>query len=82
MCLIFGRYQMCHIRHTILESMGIISNYMVINHLNCLLKAVTPLKVSSNRQRQVAANCDVSPNYSVYVGGSDLIKNICNIYLI
>ena len=43
------------------ESMNIISNYMIINYLNCLLKAVTSLRVSSNWQRQAAANFDVSP---------------------
>ena len=40
--------------------MGMISNYMIINYLNCLLKAATPLTVSSGRQRQAAANFDVS----------------------
>ena len=37
------------------------SNYMIINYLNCLQKAATPLTVSSGRQRQAAANFDVTP---------------------
>ena len=41
--------------------MDIISYYMIINHLNCLLKAVTSLRVSSGRQWQAAAYFDVSP---------------------
>ena len=41
--------------------MAIISNYMVIYYLNCLLKAVTSLRVSSGLQWQAAANFDVSP---------------------
>ena len=49
---------MCHMT-SIREIMGIISNYMIINYLNCLLKAATPLKVSSGRQ--AAVNFDVSP---------------------
>ena len=41
---------------------GMTSNYMIINYLNCLQKAATPLTVSSGRQRQAAANSDVSPD--------------------
>ena len=41
--------------------MDIISNYMIISHFGCLLKAATPLRVSSGRQRQAAVNFDVSP---------------------
>ena len=41
--------------------MDIISNYMIINYLNCLLNAAKPLRVISARQRQAAANFDVSP---------------------
>ena len=44
-----------------------ISNYMIINYLNGQLKAVTPLKVSSGRQRQAAVNFDISP-YNPMVG--------------
>ena len=36
--------------------MDTISNYMIINYLNCLLKAATSLRFSSSRQRQAAAN--------------------------
>ena len=42
--------------------MGMISNFMIINYLNCLEKAATPLTVSSSRQRKAVANFDVSPN--------------------
>ena len=45
--------------------MDIISNYMIATYLNCLLKAATPLRVSSSRQWQAAANFDVSPNHSL-----------------
>ena len=41
--------------------MDIISNYIIINYLNCLLKAATSLRVSSGWQWQAAANFDVSP---------------------
>ena len=34
---------------------------MLINYLNCLQKAATPLTVSSGRQRQAAENFDASP---------------------
>ena len=37
--------------------MDMISNYMMTSYLNCLLKAVTPLRVSSGRLRQAAAGC-------------------------
>ena len=37
------------------------SNYMIINYLNCLQKAATPLTVSSGRQRQAAVKFDVTP---------------------
>ena len=33
--------------------MAIISNYMIIYYLNCLLKAATSLRVSSGLQRQI-----------------------------
>ena len=49
---------------SIRESMGIISNYMTINYLNCRLKAATPLRVIRGRQLQATANFDVSPNSS------------------
>ena len=42
--------------------MDIITNYIMINYLDCLLKAVTSLRVSSGWQRQAAANFDVSPH--------------------
>ena len=42
--------------------MDIISNYMKINYLNCMLKAAISLRISSSWQRQAAANFDVSPN--------------------
>ena len=42
--------------------MDIISYYMTIYYLNCLLKAATSLKVSNDQQWQAAANFDVSPN--------------------
>ena len=42
--------------------MDIISNYMKINYLNCLLKAAKSLIVSSSQQWQAAVNFDVSPN--------------------
>ena len=35
---------------------------MIVNYLNCLLKAATSLKVSSGRQWQAAANFEVYPN--------------------
>ena len=41
--------------------MDMISNNMLINHFNCLLKAATSLRVSSSRQWQAAANFDVVP---------------------
>ena len=41
--------------------MDIISNYMIIGYLNCLLQAVTSLRVSSGQHQQAAANFDVSP---------------------
>ena len=44
-----------------MESVDIISNYMISNYLNCLLKAATSLRVSSGRQWQAAANFDASP---------------------
>ena len=44
---------------------GMTSNYMIINYLNCLQKAATPLTVSSGRQRQAAANFDVTPNHQI-----------------
>ena len=53
---------MCHIRHINTGKYGMISNYMIINYLNCLQKAATPLAVNSGRQWQAAANFDVSPN--------------------
>ena len=43
--------------------MDITSNYMIINYLNCLLKAAASLRISSGRQRQAAASFDVSPKY-------------------
>ena len=43
------------------ESTNIISNYIIIYYLNCLLKAETSLRVSSSWQRQAAVNFDVSP---------------------
>ena len=49
--------------------MGIISSYMIINYLSSLLKAATPLKVSSGRQWQAAANFDVSPKCPFSVSG-------------
>ena len=45
--------------------MDIISNYIKINHLNCMLKAATSLRVSRSWQRQAAVNFDVSPNNDV-----------------
>ena len=48
-----------------------ISNYMIINYLDCQLKAATPLKVSSGRQRKAAANFDVSPYLGVFALGCD-----------
>ena len=45
--------------------MDIISNYIIINYLNCLLEAATSLRVSSGWQRQAAANLDVSPNLNI-----------------
>ena len=41
--------------------MAIISNYMVIHYLNCLLKAARSLRVSTGLQREAAVNFDVSP---------------------
>ena len=56
--------------------MVLISNYMVINYLNCLLKAVTSLRVSSGRQRQAAANFDISPYFGFNFGNDDF-KSLC-----
>ena len=39
-----------------LESMDIISNYMIISLFNCLLKDETSLRVISGRQQQTAEN--------------------------
>ena len=44
--------------------MDIVSNYMILNYLNCLLKAATSLRVSNSRQWQAATNFDVSPNHA------------------
>ena len=41
--------------------MDIISNYMIVNNLNCLLKAAIALRVSNCRQPQAVVNFDVSP---------------------
>ena len=46
--------------------MDIISYYMMIDYLNCLLKAATSLRVSSSQQRQDAGNFGVSLNTSYY----------------
>ena len=49
------------------ESMDMISNYMITNYMNCLLKAATPLRVSSRWQWQAAVNFDVSPYQTISV---------------
>ena len=56
--------------------MDIISYYMIINYLNYLLKAATPLRVISGRQRQAATNFDISP-YSVEPCDVICITSIC-----
>ena len=67
--------------------MDIISNYMITNYLNSPLKAETSLRVSSGRQRQVAANFDVSTKPHVIqpkscVNGEDkmIIYNMLSIW--
>ena len=52
--------------------MDIICNYMIINYLNCLLKAASSLRVSSSRQWQAVTNFDVSPKIIL-----DLPENFC-----
>ena len=49
---------MCHIRHVNTGKYGHISNYMIINYLNCLQKAATSLRVGP---LQAAAYFDMSP---------------------
>ena len=46
---------------SIQESVNIVNNYMIIDYLNCLLKAATSLRVSSGGQWQAAVNFNVSP---------------------
>ena len=54
---------MRHIRHINTGKYGMTSNFMIINYLNCLQKAATPLTDSSGRQRQAATNFDIFPKY-------------------